>query len=739
MNQPNFLIGRGELLTHDIKGPKRSMGKAEVYTLAQARQRLAPQFAKAAEAIDALPAEACPGDFGVARLMMNPSFIARSYFPTGMLRAIGLESIGSRTVKVTPEAWTKKGEPRECTTTELFVAGKRRAFRSIIERTQEFEAQADEAVDLTHIEQFTAFAPAERITSFGGPKDRFFEVGIHLIPDEDPAVVQRPFVTFAESAGLKVHTDLEFTTGNLWFLPVEGARGAIEKLAQFVFVRVIRPVPKLRGFRPILRTTGIALHCNLPVEQALSSEPRVAILDGGLPEHHPIAPWLRTYRRLDETAADDPEGPDHGLGVTSAFLFGPIKPGGTAQRPFAPVDHLRVLDDDAKTEDPLELYRTLGFVEQVLLSRSYEFINLSLGPDLPVEDREVHAWTSVIDDLLSDGDTLMTVSVGNNGERDRESGNARVQVPSDCVNALAVGAADANDDGKWSRATYSAVGPGRSPGVVKPDLVAFGGDPEKYFHVLTPGTKPTLGPQLGTSFAAPYLLRSAVGIRAILGAELSPLAIRSLLIHAADPKGHDKTEVGWGKVPEEIMSVITCPDGVARVVYQGELKPGKYLRATLPLPNGGLTGNVRLKATFCYASPTDPQDAAAYTRAGLQVVFRPHDDKVKDGKANAATKGFFDLKKYATEQERRSDLGKWETVLHGDKTLLGSSLKNPVFDIHYNAREAGGRATGAEKIRYALIISVEAPKHADLYNEILRAYSKTLVPIRPQVSLPIRL
>jgi hypothetical protein len=738
MNQPNFLIGRGELLTHDIKGPKRAMGKAEVYTLAQARQRLAPQFATAAEVLDALPAAACPGDFGVARLMMNPSFIARSFFPTGMLRAIGLESIGSRTVKVTPEAWTRKGSPKECTTTELFVAGKRRAFRNIIERTQEFEAQADEAADLTHIERFTAFAPTERIASFGGPKDRFFEVGIHLIPDEDATVVQRPFIVFAESAGLKVHAELEFTTGNLWFVPVEGARDAIEKLAQFVFVRVIRPVPKFRGFRPILRTTGIALHCNLPVEQALSSEPRVAILDGGLPEHHPIAPWLRTYRRLDDSAADDSEGLDHGLGVTSAFLFGPIKPGGTAQRPFAPVDHLRVLDDDAKTEDPLELYRTLGFVEQVLLSRSYEFINLSLGPDLPVEDREVHAWTSVIDDLLSDGDTLMTVSVGNNGERDRESGNARVQVPSDCVNALAIGAADSNEDGKWSRATYSAIGPGRSPGVVKPDLIAFGGDPEKYFHVLTTGAKPTLGPQLGTSFAAPYLLRSAVGIRAILGAELTPLAIRALLVHAADTNSHDKTEVGWGKVPEDIMSVIACPDGVARVVYQGELKPGKYLRATLPLPAGGLTGNVRLKATFCYASPTDPQDAAAYTRAGLEVVFRPHDEKVKDGKANAATKGFFDLKKYATEQERRSDLGKWETVLHGDKTMRGSSLKSPVFDIHYNAREAGGRATGAEKIRYALIISVEAPKHTDLYNEILRAYNKTLVPIRPQVSLPIR-
>lgn len=96
------------------------------------------------------------------------------------------------------------------------------------------------------------------------------------------------------------------------------------------------------------------------------------------------------------------------------------------------------------------------------------------------------------------------------------------------------------------------------------------------------------------------------------------------------------------------------------------------------------------------------------------------------------------MKKYATERERRSDLGKWETVLHSTKHMRGNSLANPVFDIHYNAREAGGRATGAEKIRYALIITVEAPKHADLYNEILRAYAKTLVPIQPQVSLPIR-
>jgi hypothetical protein len=739
MSQTNFLIGRGELLTHEIKGPKRGMDKAEVYTLQQARNRLAPQFVEAAASLDNLPAKACPGDLGVARLTLNPSYIARSFFPVAMLRSAGLESVGSRAVKLTPESWGKKGPPRESTTTELFVVGKRQAFRQLKDWAEQVEEGSSEARDLARIEQFSAFEPKDRIVSLGKEKDRFFEVGIHLLPGDNGQFVQRAFAKYADDVGVTIHADLAFSAGNLWFLPVEGKHDNVKHLAEFSFVRVIRPIPKLRGMRPVQRSAGVTVTCNLPTEQPLSSEPKVAILDGGLPKKNSIAPWLHTYRVLDENAVDDPDGLEHGLGVTSAFLFGPITPNGTAARPYSYVDHLRVLDRDTEGEDPLELYRTLGFVEEVLLSRQYQFINLSLGPDLPIEDSDVHAWTSVIDDLLSDGDTLMTVAVGNNGERDRSVGNARVQVPSDCVNALAVGATD-SVDASWSRAPYSAIGPGRSPGVVKPDLMAFGGGAagSKYFHVLTEGTKPTLVPQLGTSFASPYLLRNAVGVRAILGADLSPLAIKALLVHAADSSTHDKLEVGWGKVPEDLMEVITCPAGVARVVYQGELKPGKYLRAALPLPVGGLQGNIRLKATFCYASQTDPQDAVAYTRAGLEIVFRPSDKKVKEGKANADTKGFFDMKKYATEEERRSDLGKWETVLHGSKPMRGSSLDNPVFDIHYNAREAGAATTNAEKIRYALIITVEAPKRADLYNDILRAYARTLVPIQPKITLPVR-
>lgn len=737
MNKPNFLIGRGELLAYDIKGPKRFGDKVEVYPYDYALRRLAPQLEATATELDKLPKDACPNDFGVALLTLNPGYIARSYFPVALLRAAGLESVGSRTVKVTPEAWTKKGPPAESSTTQLFIAGKRSVFRALPGLIYKAEEGSDEALDLAHIEAFQAFEPSARIRDYGNSKERFFEVGIHLLPDGGSAFIQKAFAQFASKLDVTLHIDLAFLAGNLWFVPAEGTRASVERLSAFSFVRVIRPMPKLRGMRPVTRATGVSLTCQLPTAQPLSSEPRVAILDGGLPDQHPIGPWLKNYHRLDPAAADDPDANEHGLGVTSAVLFGPLQPGGAAERPYSYVDNIRVLDDDSHTEDSLQMYRTLGFVEQVLLSRQYEFINLSLGPDLPIEDTDVHAWTAVIDDLLSDGDTFMTIAVGNNGEHDRDSGNARVQVPSDCVNGIAVGASNSTSP-TWARAPYSAMGPGRSPGVMKPDLLAFGGDSAQYFHVLTPSSKARLSPQMGTSLAAPYLLRSAVGMRAILGSGLSPLTLKALLVHGAEASVHDKCEVGWGKIPEDLMTLITCPDGVARVIYQGELKPGKYLRAPLPLPPGGLTGNISLGATFCYACPIDPQDASAYTRAGLDVVFRPNSGRVKEGAVNASSKGFFDMKHFATEEERRSDMGKWETVLHGEKNMRGSSLHEPVFDIHYNAREGGGKASNAEKIRYALVITIRASKHADLYNDILRAYTNILTPIQPQVSLPIR-
>lgn len=735
---PNFLIGNGQALTETITGPSRSIDKAEVYSLHQAQTRLSTELDTLADSVQQLPSKACPEDITVAKFTLNPAFIARSYFPKHMFGSLGMVSVGSRAVRLVPDAWKRKGEPQETSTTEIFVAAKRHTLANLRAWSETLVEGTDEALDFAHLEQVAPFLASERIRGVANNARpeirRFFEVGLHLIPNDSTQLVERSFKAFASSLDIEIRDDLTFSASNLWFLPVSATLAQVRQLAQFSFVRVIRPMPELRSIKQGSRAGTARLHCDLPNDEPLSAEPRVAILDGGLPDSHPISRWVRNYRLMDEAAKTTAAGAEHGLNVSSSFLFGPLHPSGVGSPPYSYIDHVRVFDD--VKQDPLELYRSLRFVEEVLLSNAYEFINLSLGPALPVEDDEVHAWTSVIDDLLSDGKTFMTVAVGNNGDDDDER-EARVQVPSDCVNAVAVGAADSPVKG-WARAPYSAIGPGRSPGVIKPDLLAFGGGADRYFHVLTRGSRPTLVPEFGTSFAAPYLLRNAVGVRAVLGTALSTLAIKALLVHAADPAEHNPREVGWGKVPEDLMDIISCPDGVARVVYQGELKPGKYLRAELPIPQGGLKGNIELTATFCYASPTDPQDAASYTRAGLEVVFRPKLSNVKDGKQAAETNSFFSRKKFATEHELRADQGKWETVMHARVTKRGSSLDKPVFDIHYNARTAGGAAKQPPKIPYALVLTVKAANHPDLYNDILRSYATHLVPIRPKLTVPVR-
>jgi hypothetical protein len=375
----------------------------------------------------------------------------------------------------------------------------------------------------------------------------------------------------------------------------------------------------------------------------------------------------------------------------------------------------------------------------VLSTRKYEFVTLSVGPCLPMEDDDIHGWTVALDELLSDGTTLLTAAVGNFGDRDRASGNARVQPPGDGVNALGIGAADLKGQG-WSRASYSCVGPGRSPGLVKPDVLAFGGSSAEPFFVLRrERSGATLGVE-GTSFAAPLALRTALGARALLGPRIEPLALRALLIHAADDGAHPHEDVGWGRIPTNFDDLVVCEAGTVRVLYQGTLEPRKYLRAAVPLPRRTLAGFVRISATIVYAAPVDPAHAGAYTQAGLEVIFRPHSDRIAVEKGSSVPKStsFFQRRQYGERGDLRRDAHQWETVLHRSKRFRGTSLQAPVFDLHYSARSAGGDNTTAPRIRYAAVITIEATNEPTLYNEILTSYAGTLEALVPVAEIPLR-
>jgi hypothetical protein len=58
--------------------------------------------------------------------------------------------------------------------------------------------------------------------------------------------------------------------------------------------------------------------------------------------------------------------------------------------------------------------------------------------------------------------------------------------------------------------------------------------------------------------------------------------------------------------------------------------------------------------------------------------------------------------------------------------------------VHYNARIGGRNALSAEKIPYALVITIESKKTRNLYDKILQRYPTILEPLRPVVEIPIR-
>ncbi|MGH9588639.1 MAG: S8 family serine peptidase [Acidobacteriaceae bacterium] len=738
----NYLIGYGERLASDMAAPLGGASKKHPYTFSEAHRRLAPRIHAAFEELVELPDELCPKDQAVALVTLHPAYLAKSYYPAELLRNYRLETIGSRSRTVSPAKSTRKKPVNSAVTSELFVAGTRGHFKEFVSGVDRMRSSAPAADDLIKIEDFRVQSAEEKLKPFrSDDEEPLLEVVLHAQPVRQDAFILDGFEAYLRSLDIKPDLDRRrFFAEGLCFLPLRVPREVAPEVVKYSFLRVAREMPRLRQFRPIVRATpGFSpFACRLPKDGPVDPDIRVAVFDGGVRSDAKLDPWVarKKTKNLGDAVL---EFQSHGTAVTSALLFGPLQNGVTADRPYASVDHYRVLDAETRKDDQAELYTVLERIQDVLESRPhYDFINISLGPDMAIEDDDVHAWTAVLDQLFAHGMTLPTIAVGNTGEEDWPSGNARIQTPSDCVNALSIGGCDRVGSG-WKRASYSSIGPGRSPGIVKPDGLAFGGSSKEPYWVLNAEKPGSAMPITGTSFAAPTALRTALGLRAHFGNVLTPLAIKALLLHTCEDGGHDRAEVGWGRIPTAVDAIALTDDHSAHIVYQGELRPASWVRMQIPIPADQLTGIVEISATFCFATLTDPQDPLNYTRSGSEVRFRPHDKKRKSARQQHADSGhFFQAKDiFVEEVDLRTDAHRWETTLHKSRSMRAKGLRNPVFDVHYSARIGGRNATSADKIPYALVITVTAKNTHDLYNKILQRYPTILEPLKPVVEIPI--
>jgi hypothetical protein len=737
----NFLLGQGERLTLPVQVPSGGGEKEPPYSLSSAHLRISTKLKDAIAVFDALPDAAAPGNMAVATITLHPRYSSKSDFPEDLLEANGLHMLGSKSVLIAPEEWGITKHPEKEYTEALFVSATRDVFRSWQARLESGHALARGADQLIKVEDFSAYLPIDKVKGIKRDDARhgLLEVVLHNAGDQRTI---ETFTNFVESLGGKPLRSFRRDVRGLTFLPVELEFRSVFELASFAFVRAARPMPKLRPLKTSLTRGQTNATPKLPETGPIDPGVRAVIFDGGLPldAASKLAPWVQYIEPIG-IGAPVPDDQDHGLAVTSAFLFGGLRENGSGaeqDRPVCSVDHVRVLDCSTGTNGDLMGLEALRRIERHLQANpTYEFINISLGPQMPAEDDDITEWTAVLDDIFSTGRAVVSVAAGNDGDQIEN----RIQPPADGVNVLSVGAASSLDT-TWNRAIWSCVGPGRSPGFVKPDGLVFGGTQAQPLLVL--GSDLGATGTFGTSFSAPLALRACAALKVQTGTNLSPLALRAVMIHRADPGNHDRAEVGWGRFETDPDLLLTCEDYEALVIYQDVLPIGEHLRIPVPLPSTPLTGQVTLAATLLIAPDVDADRPGAYTRGGVEVSFRPHDQRYatnEDGSTSThpKTETFFSAKNlYGAEAAMRESHFKWEPCCHHFVRKNPSSLRGSCFDVYYHHRISGVASILPRPMPYAFVVSLRAPKTKDLYDRVRQTFANTLIALRPRTQVQVR-
>jgi hypothetical protein len=768
------LLGGGERLREEVKRPPQGGDKKHPQTLEEALALLTPQLKKLRETATDTP-PSMRGSRHIIEAKVLPNYLAGSYFPGDLFAAAKLDLVGVRVGRGEYRTKTSAGEERE--TKNYLLAGDEtsfaeleRIFRGEIgKRKKDTEARNS----LRYFDMLRYPGPEQTLRGHlpNAGDEITWEAVFH--PSLDPRgagslaereEVWRKWLQLIKSLGGKVAAEYRHEVKELLFVPVRLSGEAATQAAAFNPLRALRPMPTLEP-TPVLELRGDGDSGPTPPQGSKPrSDLRVAVFDGGVDQGVlQLAPFVTSTDLTTTSPRDDYV--DHGTVVTASVLFGPDHGGGSSlNTPEVGVDHYRVLPVAPNPDFDLDLVSVLDQIEETVISKGHKIVNLSIGPRVAVEDDdEPHAWTARLDALAERYDVLFVSAVGNDGAADPSSGAHRIQVPSDMVNGLGIGACDGHlAHSSWARAPYSSQGPGRPGARMQPVGVAFGGVAARPFRGIGRGGRVVR--TAGTSFAAPTAVHGLSALAAKLRPQdWDPSVLRVFAVQYAEAPSGDPLhhEVGFGRLLERYDETFECEPNEATILYRDELERGQMISLPLPLPAALEGRSVALKWSLAFSSPTDPRNPIDYTQASLETTFRPHArvhrfskkrsktevlnldhapdaeraiELLTDGYRQSDLPVTDDYHHLSPESLRRSE-GKWETILHAQKSKRIENLHKPQITVLYLARQDGALAHGPP-LQFAMLANLRASPGVPLYDEIRSSYP-VLSPIRTQ--LPVRI
>ncbi len=764
------VLGKAEILTSNASYISTAGPKKDIRSYEEARTKIKPYLENILNELDSYTRL----DNSIFFCMdLDSSYVAKSYLPVNWVNKSNWNIVGSISWEQKYRDKTPLQEKKK--SRRLFIKSSPQNIESTLKRLDRSDLIKSEQKEIIRIDSFH-FQESNKVTKFADSQfsDETFELIFHPMEQREWQECLKKIQSTLLSENYPLFLFNWVRSGGVdapRFMPAKIKPSHITKLAAFNPLRSMRVMPSI-SFPRI--SSGELHDTNQPpdADPMRMTLPEIGMFDGGVDLNltH-LGPWV-----VEENLTTEPPDDEyllHGTAVCGALFYGPYDPNKSYAAPKFGVRSFRVFPVPPEHGISLDLYKIVDWIEETVanpVNYNIKTYVLSFGPNIPVEDDDVDLFTSTLDRLAYEYDVLFIIAAGNDGNKTYPRN--RIQPPSDMVNGIGVGAYIRNPNGDPVRADYSCVGPGRCGNAIKPDIHMFGGDRTQPFNILVAGEEGKYAGVQGTSFAAPLACSFAGELLYRVNDKdiITPQTVKALLIHNSFLEGWEDY-CGWGPLTAPLEELLLCSQNCVTLIYNGHIPFGRRGVLRIPFYNDVLEkGKVQFRWTLVHATGISPAMPDEYSLAGTDVTFRPHCDmysyrindsspkridifseseKVEKLRSNGAkissspksdTVYKFDKRLYLTEQERR-DIGVWDTAKHyWTKTKLFKSVKNPMIDIHAQARSDWHY--GASKpsgIIYSAIVTIDINNaDAELYQKI-RTEIPALVPVRLRSRAQIRI